>query len=1050
MLQLSGSITTESRYDYLSVYDGSDNNGTKLLDAVSSTSSGTQTAVGPVVTTGQSMTLYFNSDLSSNYAGLDLTVTLISTDTESGITVNDAMGGTVAASVEGSFATTAKVSKEVTLTATPSEGYVLSGISVKDANNNAVAVTWNVWTNTATFTMPASAVTVTPTFTNELSNLSVNMPKTGTKSATIPEGVTSFKVYDDGGAGGNYSNYCDGTLTLTAPTGYALRLSGNITTDYNFDYLTVYDGSTTSGTKLLNGVSSTSNGTQTAITTVESTSESMTLYFHSDFSSNYAGLDLTVKIFILWSGSGTEEAPYIIEFPNQLDLLAHRVNGTHGETANDYSGTYFKLGADITYDYSTLGSTESNYEAIGDNSHAFAGHFDGDGHTISGIRIYKGGEDETTFTDDYQGLFGNISSTAEVKNVILADATITGYKRIGGIVGYNNQSTVTNCYYTSTDIHGKGGSNNTLDNDDSTVGNNYNGTVSNSGLAHKVTLGTGVTLGNAATGHGPLTIYGSVVAMGYNDGTSTTIYSTEGSVITLGYTVPDGYTFSGFTATAGTIGGNATDGYTLTMPAADVTVSATFTKTPITTSYVDEDGTLHENVSAIPLDNTMTNLPGGWYVVNSDVNLTTKLNFTGDTHLILADGKTLSIDASGDSGESGCYFGLSCKEGTIGNGATYHDLTIYGQAAGTGKVSANHGHPGYATSYAYYAKNITINGGVVEATNTGNGISGSNITINGGQILLPNYAEIRAGNSIVLGWRKPSDFIQAYRFVNPGGSTTIQIADGKVFTDGTNVYDNTTTTSTLEHLSNVTLRPCLVLADNASNADAIAAYNGKTIAVALDGRTLTKDGNWNTLCLPFDIADPAAVFGTGVKVKTLSGYTNNGTTVTVTLTDAATIEAGTPYIIMLPDNAVDMENPVFTGVTIDNTMHDVTAGDATFKGTYSPVALTANDKKKLFLADNMLWYPNAAVTVRACRAYFELVADVPELSNGAPSIVVDFGDGNSTGVALLLSPEGDENGASTRGGLEGASWYTLDGRKLSQKPSAKGLYIINGKKVVVK
>jgi len=31
-----------------------------------------------------------------------------------------------------------------------------------------------------------------------------------------------------------------------------------------------------------------------------------------------------------------------------------------------------------------------------------------------------------------------------------------------------------------------------------------------------------------------------------------------------------------------------------------------------------------------------------------------------------------------------------------------------------------------------------------------------------------------------------------------------------------------------------------------------------------------------------------------------------------------------------------------------------------------------------------------------------------------------------------------------------AAWYTLDGRKLNAKPTTKGMYILNGRKVVVK
>ena len=305
VLQLSGSITTEKESDKLTVYDGSNASATKLLNAVGSTSRGTETAITTVVSSGQSMTLYFNSDVSYNFAGLDLTVTVVNPNYD--ITVNTATGGSVAVTVGGTSASTAKWNDVVTLTATPSEGYLLSDLSVKDEDNNDVAVTdmrWYTGASSATFTMPASAVTVTPTFTNDLTsaNLSINMPKMGTQTLTIPEGVQSFKVYDDGGASGNYSDNCKGTLVLTAPEGYVLQLSGSITTQQPadngtaWDKLTVYNGSTASGTKLLDEVSSTSSGTETAITTVTSSGQSMTLYFYSNGSNNYAGLDLTVTL----------------------------------------------------------------------------------------------------------------------------------------------------------------------------------------------------------------------------------------------------------------------------------------------------------------------------------------------------------------------------------------------------------------------------------------------------------------------------------------------------------------------------------------------------------------------------------------------------------------------------------------------------------------------------------------------------------------------------------------------------------------------------------
>jgi len=42
-------------------------------------------------------------------------------------------------------------------------------------------------------------------------------------------------------------------------------------------------------------------------------------------------------------------------------------------------------------------------------------------------------------------------------------------------------------------------------------------------------------------------------------------------------------------------------------------------------------------------------------------------------------------------------------------------------------------------------------------------------------------------------------------------------------------------------------------ADGADNSTALLENNGEVVhSATLKGRTLYKDGNWNTLCLPFD------------------------------------------------------------------------------------------------------------------------------------------------------------------------------------------------------
>ena len=223
------------------------------------------------------------------------------------------------------------------------------------------------------------------------------------------------------------------------------------------------------------------------------------------------------------------------------------------------------------------------------------------------------------------------------------------------------------------------------------------------------------------------------------------------------------------------------------------------------------------------------------------------------------------------------------------------------------------------------------------------------------------------------------------------------------------------------------------LLDAYNNDYVISAYNGTTSAVVLRGRTLTAD-NWNTLCVPFNLSSAQIenIFGAGTLVKTLSGYANDGTTVTITFASADEIVAGKPYIIM-PVNTV--ANPVFSNVVIDNTMRDVAVTGATFKGTYGPTVLTANDKKRLFLANNKLWYPTADVIVKACRAYFMLDNDVQ-----AREFILDFGDNDVTEVREVTGVKE----------VRDDSWYTLDGRKLSSKPTQKGVYIHGGKKHVIR
>ena len=158
-----------------------------------------------------------------------------------------------------------------------------------------------------------------------------------------------------------------------------------------------------------------------------------TLTFNAKEGGEYYGSKKIVLSFVRFDGT----SPYIISSKNDLSLLAECVNA--GITFEDES---FKLGTDLTYN-----GQENNYTPIGgyynNETKYFRGTFDGDGHTISGVNI-------NGYSD--VGIFGRLGSPAEVKNLTLSRAEITGTENIGGIVGINSGGNITNCHVTSSTI----------------------------------------------------------------------------------------------------------------------------------------------------------------------------------------------------------------------------------------------------------------------------------------------------------------------------------------------------------------------------------------------------------------------------------------------------------------------------------------------------------------------------------------------------------------------------------------------------------------------
>ena len=282
--------------------------------------------------------------------------------------------------------------------------------------------------------------------------------------------------------------------------------------------------------------------------------------------------------------------------------------------------------------------------------------------------------------------------------------------------------------------------------------------------------------------------------------------------------------------------------------------------------------------------------------------------------------------------------------------------------------------------------------------------------------------------------------------INVNNITYTTSGDVKTAT-GTYVHNGSTYTFTDTYLLPV---GDPVLYDAKSNEVILDKYHGRKVnTLTLQGRTLYADGSWNTLCLPFSLnATEVYTYLGSCKLKTLksSGYESGTSTLTLEFKDATTIDAGKPYLIKWTDGE-DRTNLTFSNVTIYNDLNEVTTDYVTFAGFFSPVSLEANDKTVLYLgAGNKLYYPTKDRTMGACRAVFVLNGLTVGDTANARAFVLNFGDGEATGI---IDAEADSSLFTLHSSLK-EGWYDMQGRRLTGKPTAKGLYINNGKKVVIK
>ena len=237
-----------------------------------------------------------------------------------------------------------------------------------------------------------------------------------------------------------------------------------------------------------------------------------------------------------------------------------------------------------------------------------------------------------------------------------------------------------------------------------------------------------------------------------------------------------------------------------------------------------------------------------------------------------------------------------------------------------------------------------------------------------------------------------------------------------------------------------------------NSTEAPTAADGVNVLVK---RTIAAN-EWGTICLPFAMSaeQVTAAFGSDVKLCDFTGHdfeeAANGDITSITMNfEAVTplaIEANHPYIIKVssPVTQFSVENVDIVPeadpcIEFDNgktgNRRVVYSG---FYGTYQ--AQTEVPEFALFLSGGQFYYSKGLTKMKGYRAYFETQEILSKVENAAGAKIGFNIDGETTGI--------DNSQLSIVNSNDG--WYTLDGIKLNGEPKKKGIYIKDGRKVVVK
>ena len=225
-----------------------------------------------------------------------------------------------------------------------------------------------------------------------------------------------------------------------------------------------------------------------------------------------------------------------------------------------------------------------------------------------------------------------------------------------------------------------------------------------------------------------------------------------------------------------------------------------------------------------------------------------------------------------------------------------------------------------------------------------------------------------------------------------------------------------------------------------TSTTAPAAATGVDVRVK---RTFTAN-QWNTICLPFAMSEAQckAAFGDDVQLADFTSWSSEEdgegdiVAINVGFTPVTAIEANHPYIIKVSSaitsftaDAVNIDPEEEPSVQVGKKK----AEKGFLTGTY--VANFTVPEDNLFLSGGKFWYSKGKTKMKAFRAYFEFADVLASVEGSSAPVFISF-DNETTGIKNVEQTTGDNK------------YYNLNGQYVENP--GKGLYIQNGKKVIIK